>query len=363
MLETNRFFSNLKVVELATVLAGPSVGMFFSELGATVIKIENKSLGGDVTRSWKLPSEDPEDPKSAYYHSVNFRKRVVMLDLSIESEQFKAIELIRQADIVVANYKKGSAEKLGMSYDQLRVIKPDLIYGSISAYGVEDARAGYDAAIQAETGWMSMNGHADGPPTKMPVALVDVLAGHQLKQAILIALMHRMQTGEGSHVDVSLYDASIAALNNQASNFLNTGEVPARKGNAHPNIAPYGDTVQTRDGQWLMLAIGNDRQFVDLCQMIDVISLSDDPLYSTNTQRVTNRTSLLKLLQERFLQLDAGVIISQAERRKVPISVVHDVKQLFDDPNAQNLILSETEPNGIDSLRVKTVIFKTIQST
>ena len=362
MLETTTFFKNIKVVELASVLAGPSVGMFFSELGATVIKIENKSMGGDVTRSWKLPSENPEDPKSAYYHSVNFGKRVVMLDLSKESEQFKAIELIRQADIVVANYKKGSAEKLGMGYDQLKQIKPDLIYGSISAYGIDDPRPGFDAAIQAETAWMSMNGQADSPPTKMPVALVDVLAGHQLKQGILVALIHKMQTGEGSHVDVSLYDASIAALNNQASNYLNTGEVPSRKGNAHPNIAPYGDTVLSQDNQWLMLAIGNDRQFADLCDMLDVRELAHDPLYATNTKRVKNRSKLLGHLNGHFGKMDSQSIMDLAMEHKLPISMVHDMKQLFEDPDAQNMILREKEPNGSDSLRVKTVIFKTIQS-
>lgn len=360
MIDTSTFFRDLRVIELASVLAGPSVGLFFAELGAHVMKIENKATGGDVTRKWKLPSEDPEDPKSAYYHSVNYAKEVIMLNLTTETDKVTALDLIRDADIVISNYKKGSAEKLGMAYSQLKEINPGLIYGSISAYGPEDPRPGFDAVIQAETGWMSMNGQSDGPPTKMPVALIDVLAGHQLKQGILLALLHKMRTGEGCYMDVSLFDASISALNNQASNYLNTGEVPIRKGNAHPNIAPYGDVVQSADGQWLMLAIGNDKQFDGLCELLNIKQLLQDDRFAHNTDRVVNRTVLMEIISSACLALSASDILSQAARHKVPISVIHDMRQLFDDPEAQALILSQKEIGRPDSQRTKTVVFRAI---
>jgi crotonobetainyl-CoA:carnitine CoA-transferase CaiB-like acyl-CoA transferase len=358
MIDTSSFFKDLIVVELASVLAGPSVGMFFAELGAKVIKIENKAKGGDLTRKWKLPSEDPKDPKSAYYHGINYAKDVVMLNLSVDADRDVALELIRTADIVISNYKPGSAEKLGMAYHQLKEINASTIYGSISAYGPADPRPGFDAVIQAETGWMSMNGQADGPPTKMPVALIDVLAGHQLKQGLLIALMHKLRTGEGSHIEVSLFDASLSALNNQASNYLNTGTVAARQGNAHPNIAPYGDVVQSADGEWLMLAIGNDHQFKKLCQLLDIDDLASDVRFRNNTSRVSHRALLMELITPHFLGLDSVDIIGRATQMKIPISAVQNIGQLFNDPKAQNLILRQKENYGGESQRVKTAIFR-----
>ena len=193
-------FKNLKVIELANVLAGPAVGMFFAELGADVIKIENKTTNGDVTRSWKLTTENPNQKGSAYFASVNWNKKSLFLDLKDAFDKTKVLELIKDADIVIANYKKGDAEKLGMDYESLKKTNPKLIYAHISGFGEDSSRIAFDIVLQAETGFMFMNGTSESGPIKMPVALIDILAAHQLKEGVLVALIKRMQTNEGSKV-------------------------------------------------------------------------------------------------------------------------------------------------------------------
>ena len=184
-------FEGIKVIELASVLAGPDVGTFFSELGAKVYKIENKLSGGDVTRKWKSKYEDSNSSVSAYFSSVNYNKKYLFCDFNDESELLKVKNLIKEADIVIANFKKGSAEKFGLDYNSLKEINPHLIYGNISGYGSKSSRAAYDVVLQAETGFMSINGEPNSKPLKMPVALIDVLAAHQLKEGILVALLNK----------------------------------------------------------------------------------------------------------------------------------------------------------------------------
>src|SRR6188768_2577212 len=215
-------FSNLKVIELASVLAGPSVGQFFAELGADVIKIENLKTQGDVTRSWKGSGEQT-DERSAYFCSVNWGKRSLAVDLTKKEGREIIHKLIPQADIVIASYKPGDSEKLEMDYRTLTELNPRLIYGQITGYGSNNQRLGYDAIIQAEAGFMYMNGEQGATSLKMPVALIDVLAGHHLKEGILLALLERYQTGKGSFVEVSLIQAAISSLVNQATNWLIAG--------------------------------------------------------------------------------------------------------------------------------------------
>ena len=213
-MDKSLYFNDLKVIEFATVLAGPSVGLFFAELGAKVIKIENKLTGGDVTRSWKLPEEDSKAPFSAYYYSANWQKEVLMMDLTDEDDLLEINALVKDADLVISNFKAGAAEKLGVGFKQLKELNSRLIYASVNAYGEEDTRPGFDVVIQAETGWVYMNGETDGLPVKMPVALMDVLAAHQLKEGVLLALLERERTGLGSSVSISLFDAGVASLAN-----------------------------------------------------------------------------------------------------------------------------------------------------
>lgn len=346
-------FKNLKIVELASVLAGPAVGMFFAELGASVLKIENKTTGGDVTRKWKLPKEDVSSPFSAYYHSVNWGKKSLLMDLRDELDKARVLELIADADIVIANFKSGSPQKLGLAYEQLKTLNPSLIYANLTAYGEGDDTPGFDVLLQAETGFLYMNGETEGPPVKMPVALIDILAAHQLKEGILIALLQRQQTGRGSYVTASLAKSAIAALANQASNWLNVGHIPQRMGTQHPNITPYGDTFTTKDGKQIILAVGTDKQFAQLCDILNLPILKKDPQFVTNAARVQHRQTLVARLRPAFLQYTQKELLTQCKAQKVPAGVIRNMQEVFELPVAQAMILE----NEDGSKCVRTVAF------
>ncbi|WMX12846.1 MULTISPECIES: CaiB/BaiF CoA-transferase family protein [unclassified Aureispira] len=350
-------FKDLKVIELASVLAGPAVGLFFAELGADVIKIENKKTGGDVTRTWRLPSEDKTASVSAYYCAINWKKEVQFLDLSTEEGKNAVYELVKTADVVVANYKKQSAQKLGMDYEHLKAIRPELIYANISGFGEESERVAFDVVLQAESGFMYMNGQADGPPTKMPVALIDVLAAHQLKEGILVALLQRYKTGQGAYVSVSLLEAAVASLANQATNWLMGKHIPQRMGSLHPNIAPYGELFETKDAKRLILSIGSDRQFVNLCTCINRPDLLENENYQTNIARVKHRVVLAKELSQTFKGLIAEDILERCHQKFVPIGQVRNMQEVFEQPTAQKMILEE-EVDGLLTQRVRTAAFK-----
>jgi crotonobetainyl-CoA:carnitine CoA-transferase CaiB-like acyl-CoA transferase len=234
-------FKNLKVVELASVLAGPLTGTFFAELGAKVVKIENKLTQGDVTRTWKLPTESKENSVSAYYSAANYSKESLFLNVKDSSDYELLIEHIKDADIVISNYKPSTARKLKLDYKDLKPYNPSLIYAELTGFGGDDSRPAFDVVLQAETGFMYMNGEPHRNPVKMPVALIDVLAAHHMKEAILCALINKLKTGEGQHISMSLYECALASLANQATNWLMEGHIPQPMGTQHPNIAPYGD--------------------------------------------------------------------------------------------------------------------------
>jgi crotonobetainyl-CoA:carnitine CoA-transferase CaiB-like acyl-CoA transferase len=351
------FFKDLKVVELANVLAGPAVGLFFSELGASVIKIENKRTNGDVTRSWKLPNENKDNNYSAYYASVNWNKTSLFIDLGTAEEKQKVYDLIKEADIVISNYKKGDDVKLQMHYEHLRQLNPSLIYAHISGFGDDSSRTAFDLILQAETGFMYMNGTANTGPLKMPVALIDILAAHQLKEGILIALIKRMKTGKGSYVTVSLKDAAISSLANQASNWLMSGYSHQPSGSLHPNIAPYGEVFTTQDSKKLVLAIGNEKQFRKLCELLERTDILQNPLYSTNTQRIQHREKLFETLQGAIIQQSSESFISKLIEEDVPAGIVKSVEDVFADKAISDLLLHENSHNQL-SQRVRTAIFK-----
>lgn len=338
---------HIKVIELASVLAGPSVGQFFAELGAEVIKIESPKNGGDVTRTWKLAGEQTDD-RSAYFCAVNWGKKSLALNLSKPEAKEVLKRLIVSSDIVIASYKPGDAEKLGVDYPILVSQNSRLIYGQVTGYGSEEDRVGYDAVIQAESGFMSLNGEAGGPPLKMPVAIMDILAAHHLKEALLLALLKRERTGEGSFVEVSLIQAAISSLANQATNWLVGGKLPERQGSAHPNIAPYGDVFDTADKKKLLLAIGNDRQFCDLCHVLELHELAGDEEFKSNHNRVQNRSKLLRLLQQRISQLKADDLLSHIHNKKIPAGVIQNVKEVFETRYAAELLLLQ---NGLKGIR------------
>ena len=328
--------SELKIIELASVLAGPSVGAFFAEFGASVIKIENPRTNGDVTRSWRTAGEDGNSNISAYFASVNFGKRSLALDISQQKGRDVLYELLKTADVVIASYKPGDAEKLGVAYEEVKKHNPNIIYGHITGYGNDSSRAGYDAIIQTETGYTSMNGTDE--MCKMPVALMDVLAGHQMKEAILMALWSRERTGEGCYIPISLYDSALSGLVNQASNFLNAGHVPKPLGSDHPNIAPYGTLFKCKDDQYIILAVGNDKQFVAL---MDILGLNVDPRFETNHGRVQNRDELKALLADALENMDRDELLQKLHNAKIPAGELNDLEHVFADSAALNMVVED----------------------
>lgn len=351
-------FKDLIVIELASVLAGPDVGMFFAEMGARVIKIENIKTGGDVTRKWKTPNENVNQENiSAYFSAVNWNKEHLFLDLTKHEATQKVYELIKEATLVIANFKKGDAEKLKMDYATLKSINPTLIYGEINGFGKEDDRVAYDVVLQAETGFMAMNGTPESGPLKMPIAMIDVLAAHQLKEGLLVALLNKQQTKKGAYVQVSLYDAALSSLKNQATNWLMNGENSKLMGSAHPNIAPYGDVFLTKDNKQIVLAIGTDKQFEKMVQRIDAEDLLKNTRFLTNQNRVENRILLNETLQKKFKKINLSVIIEKFNTAFIPFGVIKDVKTVFEDEKAKALILEEKK-GSLTTKRVKTAIFK-----
>ncbi len=350
-------FKGLRVVELANVLAGPAVGMFFAELGAEVVKIENKSTGGDLTRKWKLPVENEESTMSSYYHSVNWNKEILFLDLKEAADYAVAIEKISTADLLITNFKSGDEEKFGMGSSVLLSRYPSLIVAAITGFDDQD-RVAYDAILQAETGFMSLNGNPGDKPLKMPVALIDLLAAHQLKEGILIALLQRAKTGKGCKVTVSLYRSAISSLANQASAYLNTNSVPMASGSLHPTIAPYGEMFRCADGQWVLLAVGTDQQFLRLVDILNATEIGSDSLFSTNTSRVINREVLAEKLNRYIERLSSENFLSACHRAKVPAASVRSIDQVFMDPSIQSMVLEQKEGDGSVSKRVATVAFK-----
>ncbi|HEY3403852.1 MAG TPA: CaiB/BaiF CoA-transferase family protein [Ohtaekwangia sp.] len=344
-------FKDLKVLELASVLAGPSVGQFFAELGADVIKVENPR-GGDVTRSWKGVGELTDD-RSAYFCSVNWGKKSVALDLSTPDGKAYIQKIIPETDVVIASYKPGDAEKLGVDYASLTRLNAKLIYGTISGYGTDNPRVGYDAVIQAEAGFMYMNGEAKGPSLKMPVALIDVLAGHQLKEGLLLALLNRERTGKGDFVQVSLLQTAVSSLVNQATNYLVAGSIPQKHGSEHPNIAPYGDTFQTLDGQEIILAVGNDKQFQELCALLGIQQVSAAEHFKTNAQRVINRSELNILLQEAFIKFQSEDLLPKIHFAKIPAGIIQNLEQVFQLDEAKQLVLEGEGLKGVRTYAAK----------
>lgn len=329
----------IKVIDLSTVLAGPSVATFFAEMGANVTKIEHPDIP-DVTRSWKLETEPSSNKTSAYFSSINYKKNYLKLDLTKKLNYEEFINLIKDADILISNFKKGDDIKLNITDSVLRQTNPALIIAKITGFGIESDRVAYDLILQAESGFMSINGEENTPPLKMPVALIDVLAAHHLKEGILVALLHKGETGEAKTVHVSLYDAALCSLTNQASNYLMTGNIPQRQGNLHPNIAPYGEIFLTKDDKEITFAIGSNRHFSDLCSCLD-LTVYRESKYLTNQLRVKNREELQLLIQDKVKKLNSVAIMDSLHRLKVPCALVKKIDEVLDSSMSKHLIKSE----------------------
>jgi len=354
----SRMLKNLKVLDFSSVLAGPAVATFFAELGAQVTKVENKLQGGDVTRQWKLASEPKESNVSAYFSSVNYGKTYLYLDLNNPEEKQQIIELAKSADVLITNYRDSSLKKLGLDYDAIKTLNPKLIYAAITGFETTPDRAAYDVVLQAETGYMAMNGTPETAPVKLPLAFIDILAAHQLKEAILLALLQRTETGKGSSVSVSLEAAAISSLANQAGNWLMAGHNPQPIGSLHPNIAPYGETFKTLDQKLIVTAVGSDEQFKKLCQILGDESISEDEKYHSNPQRVQNRMTLHADLQQLFARFNRADLMEKFIQQNVPAGAIKTIAEVFESSFAQSMVLSE-EIEGVPTKRVKSVAFRT----
>jgi len=336
------FDRSFVIVELANILAGPITSMYFAELGARVIKIENPHTRGDATRGWRTLNEDPRHDVSSYFSCANWGKESIALDTTTPAGLAIAQDLCARADLVTASFKPGDAQKLKLDYASLAARNPRLVYGQINAYGEDDPRPGFDAIVQAEAGFTFLNGEPDGPPTKMPVALVDLLAAHQLKEALLLALLKRERTGQGSFVSVSLLQAAVASLANQATNYLVGGIVPRRMGSEHPNIVPYGTILIGHDGRGVVLAAATERQYRDFVKAIGLPELAEDPDYQTTRQRVAKREELLARVRAKTGRMHSSELAAALGRARVPYGYVNDMAAVFEQPGAQALLMEGT---------------------
>jgi crotonobetainyl-CoA:carnitine CoA-transferase CaiB-like acyl-CoA transferase len=309
------------------------VGQFCAELGADVIKVEPPGLG-DPTRGWYLATESHESDVSAYFSCANWGKRSIAIDIATTAGRELVYQLVDLSDVVIVGYKPGDEVKFGLDYQSVAARNPQLIYLQITAYGASDLRPGFDAIIQAESGFTYLNGEAGGGPVKMPVALVDLLAAHQLKEGLLLALLQRAQTGRGAYIATSLLAAATASLANQASNYLHAGVVPVRMGSEHPNIVPYGTIFHTSDARELVIAVGTQRQFVAFVAALDLAELSEDERFIDNAARVANRDVLNDLLAARIAERSAATVAVALQADKVPFGFVNNMAEVFAAPEA-----------------------------
>ena len=316
----------IRIADFSRVLAGPYASMMLADFGADVIKVE--SPAGDDTRSWTPPVD--EHGVGTYFSSVNRNKRSVVCDLRTDEGLARAKELALGSDVIIENFRPGVMKKFGLDYETLHAEKPDLIYCSITGFGSTAGAhlPGYDLLVQAVGGLMSVTGSLDSEPSKVGVALVDVVTGQNAALGILAALRHKDATGTGQRIDVNLLSSLLAGLVNQASSTLATGEAPQRMGNAHPSIAPY-ETLKTADGP-LAVAVGTDRQFAGLARILGVPELSDDERFRTNTQRVAHRDELKALLEEQLAKRPAAEWSAVLSKEGVPAGKVNSIVEALD---------------------------------
>ena len=358
MVAAMSLLAGVRVLDLSRILAGPWATQVLADFGAQVIKIERPGAGDD-TRGWGPPylrdADGNDTAESAYYLCANRGKHSVAIDFTAPQGQALIRELVARCDVLVENYKVGGLAKYGLDFASLHALNPKLVYCSITGYGQDGPyaqRAGYDAAIQAIGGLMSVTGEPDGAPgagpQKVGVAATDLMTGMYAATAILAALRHAERTGVGQHIDLALLDTQVAWLANQASNYLVGGVVPTRQGTAHPNIVPY-QVMPAADG-YFMLAVGNDAQYARLCEVLGAPSLASDPRYATNAARVAHRAELVPLLQAHLRTRPAAEWLDALDAVKVPANPVNRIDQVFDDPQvrARGLRIELAHASGRD---------------
>jgi len=342
--------AGVRVVELARILAGPWAGQTLADLGAEVIKVE--SPAGDDTRNWGPPFIDRSgDRSAAYFHGCNRGKASIAVDFRTDAGQARVRDLVRDADILIENFKVGGLAKYGLDYDSLSALNPGLIYCSITGFGQNGPyahRAGYDYIIQGMSGFMSITGAPDGQPQRAGVAVTDLFTGLYSVAGILAALHQRAQTGRGQHIDMALLDCAVAATANQAMNYLATGVAPGRTGNYHPNLAPY-QVFDCADG-YIIIATGNDAQYRRLCDVLGCPELAQAPEFLTNADRVANREALNDALSERTRRFPRADLLAACEGQGIPAGPINDLSEVFDDPQVRARGL-RVELDGVPGVR------------
>lgn len=350
--------SHVKVLDLSRILAAPWAGQILADLGAEVIKVERPGVGDD-TRSWGPPflkKSDGEDSReAAYYLAVNRGKRSITVSLDKPEGQRIVRELATQCDIVLENYKAGTLERYGLDEGSLRKINPRLIYCSVTGFGQTGPRRdqpAYDFLIQAMGGLMSVTGEKDGRPgggaQKVGIPIVDLMTGMYTAVAVLAAMARRNETGKGDFIDIGMLDVQVATLSNQAMNYLVSGKVPTRNGNAHPNIQPQ-DVYNCADGD-VILVVGNDRQFGKLCDVFGHSEWKDDERFSTNAQRVRHIGELSGLLRAVFAEWKRARLITALDAAGVPCGAINSVADVFNDPQvkARGMLKYVPHPSGVE---------------
>ncbi|MGH3087380.1 MAG: CaiB/BaiF CoA transferase family protein [Rubrobacteraceae bacterium] len=339
----------VRVLDLSRVLAGPYATMILADLGADVIKVEHPERGDD-TRGWGPPFVGEE---SAYFLSTNRNKRSIAVDLKSEEGFARIKKLAESADVLIENMRRGTLEKMGLGYEALRENNPDLVYCSITGFGPgpDEDKPGYDFLIQARAGIMGITGWPDGEPTKVGVAIADMVCGLYASNAILAALHRRNVTGEGARIEIPLFESTLSWLGNRAQEYLVTGEDVGRLGNEHPTITPY-QTFETSDKP-IAVAVGNDAQFVRLCEAVGRKDLASDERYASNADRIAHRKELAAALDETFSQRTSDEWIEAVRKAGVPCGPVNSLADVFEDEHVLGSgILREVEHPAAGTLKL-----------
>lgn len=341
----NSPLSGIKVLDLSRILAGPWATQTLADLGADVVKVERPGQGDD-TRSWGPPfagaESEPSGP-SAYFLSCNHGKKSIAIDIKTIEGQQLVKELADNADIVIENFKAGAMKRLNLDYAELSRRNPRLIYCSITGFGQTGPHAhrpGYDLLIQAMGGLMSITGSPDGPPTKVGVAVTDLLTGMYASTAILAALHERTHSQFGQYIDVSLFEVQIATLANQAYNYLMSGEIPMRHGSAHPNIVPY-QPFEASNGH-IVIAVGNDAQFKRLAEVIECPALSENSDYQTNSARVRNRDAVIGIIADKIKKGTVDEWVAKFDSAQIPAGPINTLDAVFNDDHVRQSQLMES---------------------
>jgi crotonobetainyl-CoA:carnitine CoA-transferase CaiB-like acyl-CoA transferase len=353
----NACLTGLRVLDLSRILAGPWATQLLADLGAEVIKIEKPNQGDD-TRGWGPPfvvGEHETDLFSAYYLAANRGKKSLAVDFSKHEGRDIIAALAKSSDVVIENFKVGGLKQVGLDYEVLSVLNPRLIYCSISGFGQTGPyknKPGYDLLVQAMGGLMSITGAPDGEPMKVGVAVADILTGLYATVAILAALNERQSSNKGQHIDLALLDVQVATLANQGMNFLTSGKVPQRHGNAHPNIVPY-QAFATSDGH-IVVAVGNDAQFARFAAILGVPEISEDPRFQKNADRVRNRSELIGILSGRIGSFRKLELLGLLDTQLIPAGPINEMHEVFSDPQVatRGLVVEQNLSKGQSAIRM-----------